>query len=494
MALFCFACHRSFAEASEVCPHDSYALTEANMEFPPSMTVASHNLEFQSCVFPGEHIRIYKTIDKDSGKTLLLETYASQIIDSGQFESHLGRRSQLSNDQIAPCLAYGALESGIHYVLSELPHGVSMAERMEQHGEMKADKVVHLFNQMLGIMNDLKSSGIFHGNVMPASCIFVDDPKIPDKLILTSMALPGSCFVNLSGPVAENVSPLYLSPERVEGQSASELSEIYSVGALMYEALTGLPAYSGKSLEELHSKHLQEQLLPLRGVAPELAIPAMLDNLTIRALNKDPRGRYTSFEVMQKEILYAAKESRIYLPAGANTKYSPSVFTEQSSEAPEVHEEEQDLEAKRVAEEAAKVKEEERKIDEEIQGKVKDLSKSFSMLAVVAAVVVIGAVSILFYQGSDEDKGPLWVKLMWEQQMSSADSALKSKNYESAVTSYEQALKTTDSIKDNDERAVKSLTGLLKAYEGKGDKANVEQMRKRLEEIEQSHLKTIEKE
>lgn len=497
MTLFCFACHRSFDEELTSCPQDSFQLVESNFEYPPEMQIDEYSLAFEACLFPGEHTRIYRTRDSKTGNGLLLETYASQIIDNNQFEKYLAKASQVNVDGVASCLKYGALDSGVHYVLSEYPYGKSITTKLDEPGAMSSELTVHIINQTLVSLIALRNKGLFEGNLMPANCLIAEDDNVPNRLFLTGVNLPEECFNQeksaQTGFKSETVSALYVSPERFTGGGISEASEVYAVGALMFECLTGIPAFSGRTMEEVRKKHQEEQLLPLRGLAPELDIPALLDSMVLKALSKAPSGRFGTYELMQKELLFAAKESRIYLPGSEKSKYQPSVFAEQSSEPPEVHEE-IDYEAKRVAEKEAKIKEEEKEIDEEIQAKVKDLSKSFSMLSVVALIVVIGAASILLYQGSDEDKGPLWVKLIWEQQMSSADSSMKAGKYAEAILNYEQALNTSDGIKDSDERAVKSLNGLLKAYEGNKDTAKVSQTRRRLEEIEKSHLQYIEKE
>lgn len=495
MALFCCACQRTFDQQITDCPYDSFALIEANFDFPPSMTVGSHNLTFEGCLFPGEHIRAYAVRDQGNAETLLFETFASQIIDAEQFKRHLSNLKSLTHDNLAPVIDFGTLGEGLYYVLSDYPYGENLAERLAKKGELSPELVVHMFNQLLNVLGALKDKGMVHGNIMPAAITFVEDSRMANKLQLVRMSLPESCFTAEAGARAEYISPLYLAPERVRGENACEATEIYSMGALMYECLSGMPAYTDVSVEALEQKHTAEHILPLRGVAPELDIPALLDNLSLRALSKDSRGRYQSYADMQKELLHAAKESRIYLPTGATSAYAPSVLGgDQATTPPELHQEEVDFSKKAAEEEAAKIKEEEEKLDAEIEEKAKGLQSSFMLLAVLAVVAIVGGLSIFFYQGSNEDKGALYVKLSWEEQMSAGDDAVKAQSYDKAIASYEEALATAGDIDDDKERAVKALTGLLKAYEGKGDKAQVEKTRARLVDIEKQHLKEIESE
>lgn len=494
MALFCFACHRTFDQQITECPFDSFALIEANFDYPPSMTVGSRSLTFESCLFPGEHIRSYAVRDQGNAETLLFETYASQIIEPEYFKNHLSNLKSLTHDNLAPVLDFGTLGEGLYYVLSDYPYGENLDEKLVKNGQLSPQLTVHLFNQLLNVLGALKEKGMVHGNIMPTAITLVEDSRMADKLKLVRMSLPESCFTREAGTRAEYISPLYLAPERVRGQNSCEATEIYSMGALMYKCLSGMPPYTDISVEALELQHTAEHILPIRGVAPELDIPALLDILALRALSKDLRGRYQSYGDMQKELLHAAKESRIYLPTGASSSYAPSVLGEQATTPPELHEEEEDFSKKAAEEEAAKIKEEEAKLDAEIEEKAKGLQSSFMLLAVLAVIAIVGGVSIFFYQGSNEDKGALYVKLSWEEQMSAGDDAVKAKSYDKAIASYEEALATAGDIDDDKERAVKALTGLLKAYEGKGDKAQVDKTRARLVEIEKQHLKEIESE
>lgn len=499
MSLFCKACHRIIEKQALVCNHDSFELVNAKIEFPPFMGIGKLSLQFEGCIIPGEKIRFYKTVESNTGASLLFETYSSEIIDNSKFEEHLSKVAQLQHTNISKTIEYGALESGIHYVVSKYPYGKSLAALMDSQGEIKPDIAVHLFNQLLDGLIALNQNGLMHGNLMPANCFVVEDPEIPNKLELSGISLPKNCFTHLTDETySEVVSPMYLSPERIEGGKAKVASEIYSVGAMMYEALTGLPAYTGRSAEDLHKKHIEAQLLPLRGVAPELDIPALIESLVLRALNRNEAGRFASFEEMQKQLLYAAQESRIYLPKVASKNYTPDVFHEQSDKPPEIPKSDEEIEAEREAqrakEEEEEIKAEAAEIDQQIEVKAKEMKSSMMLLMALIAVMGIGGAAFLFSQGSDEDKGSVLTKQMWEQKMSAGDTALDEKKYDQAISTYNEALTSAEDIEDDNAKKIETLSKLLKAYEGKGNKAKVESLRKELEKLEKARLKKIETE
>ena len=491
MSLFCRGCHKVVDNDVASCPHDAFNLVEANLEFPPSMTIGDLSLNFETCLFPGEHIRSYKVVDSNAAKYRLLRTYASEIIVESHFNEFCGKLIGIENDTISGCIKYGAIESGIFYILSDYPIGNTVSSMLHQHGELNAALTVQIFSQLLDALIILRDQGIYHGNVMPDNCIIVEDPRIPNKLILSGISLPKACFSTNALP--EDVSPFYQSREILAGGSPTESTEIYSVGAMMYEALTGLPVFSAGSVEQLIELHASGEVLTLRGVAPDIDIPGMIEEVVLRALNKNQAGRFAKFEDMKKELLYAAKESRIYLPTGA-TNYEPELFSRQQDKPPEIHREDAEIEAEKQQAEEEKAKEEESQVQKEIKGEVLQVKKSFMALAIVVVVLVIGGASLLLNQGSNEDKAPLWEKMSWEDKISQGDDALKSKKYDEAILSYENALDTAKDIKDDDGRKLKTLRQLVKAYEGKGNESKVKQLKQQMEAIEKSHIKEIEAE
>ena len=92
---------------------------------------------------------------------------------------------------------YGALPTGQHYILSELPQGETLLEALKTDGEMKAKICVYVADQILDALIALKKEGIFHGNVMPSKCLLIQDAKKANLLKLGGISIPDKCFNNL---------------------------------------------------------------------------------------------------------------------------------------------------------------------------------------------------------------------------------------------------------------------------------------------------------
>lgn len=389
MAWFCYACHRIYDTEKTNCAYDSYGLAEADCELPAPLELDGMNFEFQRCIFPGENFKVYVARDTKTYENYNFSIISSKIIFEPNFNAWFAKLSNIKHEHLISCIKYGALPNGDYYVLSERPAGETLLEALQTDGEMKAKICVFVADQLLDTLIDLKKQDIFHGNLMPSKCLLVEEHDKPNLLKVGGLSPPDKCFTNLEDKPGkrypEIVSPLYISPERVKGEAPSEASEIYSVGAVMYECLSGIPAYSAKTREELLKKHEEGQLLPLRGVAPELAIPELIDNFILKAMSKEPKNRFSSFEEMKERLLDAAEGSRIYVLEDDDTEFMPPVIYKRLTQENPVL----TLEKIQEIEEAQKEAEEEQKVKAELQEKAEESKNSSNMLFGLAIVIAI---------------------------------------------------------------------------------------------------------
>lgn len=104
----------------------------------------------------------------------------------------------------------------------------------------------------------------------------------------------------------------YLPPEQAAGKGSTIRSDIYSMGILMYELLTGQVPYKGDNAVEIALKHLKEPLPSIRKILPEL--PQSIENIILKATAKNPQNRYKDAREMHQDIITALDESRINEP------------------------------------------------------------------------------------------------------------------------------------------------------------------------------------
>ncbi len=405
MAQFCYACHRISEEKKDDCDYDSFELKEADCTLPESIELDGQKFEFLECTFPGENIKAYRVRDVENYDNYLYASINSDIVNNEEFDAWFSARAKFRHENVLSCIKYGALPTGQHYILSELPQGETLLEALKTDGEMKAKICVYVADQILDALIALKKEGIFHGNVMPSKCLLIQDAKKANLLKLGGISIPDKCFNNLEDKpdkrFPETVSPLYISPERAEGAPPCEKSEIYSVGALMYECFSGIPAYTADSHEKLLKAHKEGHVLPLRGVAPELDIPAMLDDLVLKAMSKDPKDRFDSFEHMSAHLMEAAERSRIYVleDEEKDRKFMPPVIYKRlTQENPVLTEEAIERMEQIKEEEKLKAEQEAARERAELRHTARELNKTNKALIVVSVVAIFCVIYLLLKQ------------------------------------------------------------------------------------------------
>ena len=223
-------------------------------------------------------------------------------------------------------------DSGISipFIVMELIDGDTLSALLRRDGPMSPDQAVSLTSRVLEALEHSHAAGIIHrdikpGNVMVTStgAVKVMDFGIARAVDETSHGLTQTAVV--IGTAA------YLSPEQASGRSVDPRSDLYSVGCLLYELLTGRPPFVGESQISVAYQHVRETAAPPSSVNP--AIGAALDAVVMRALAKDPDDRYQTAMQMRLDLDQAAT-GRPPAPAAAPPVVEPTVVTPPTTEAP----------------------------------------------------------------------------------------------------------------------------------------------------------------
>jgi serine/threonine protein kinase len=176
------------------------------------------------------------------------------------------------------------------YIVLEFIEGPSLAELIEQSGRLAPDRVIQLMRQTARGLNAAWKLGIVHRDLKPANILLTrgGDAKLSDL---------GLAFVMGAGaPQPPGAgTPLYAAPEQCFApEKVDQRSDLYSLGATFYHALTGSPPFDGTSMNEVMHQHANEAPVPPHQRAP--GIPVGLSAIVLRLLGKEPEYRYPSYE------------------------------------------------------------------------------------------------------------------------------------------------------------------------------------------------------
>ncbi len=196
-----------------------------------------------------------------------------------------------------------------HFIVMEYIQGKTLKQYIQQFSPISPAKAVQIMRQLTSAISHAHEHHIIHRDIKPQN-ILMDEQgnvKITDFGIATTLSATSYTKTNtVIGTVH------YLSPEQARGGISSHKSDIYALGIVLYELLTGELPFSGESAVSIALKHLQSETPSVR--AFNASIPQSLENVVIRATAKDPRHRYNSVEEMGADLETALSVSRMNEP------------------------------------------------------------------------------------------------------------------------------------------------------------------------------------
>ncbi len=247
--------------------------------------------------------RVYKARQRSVTRHVALKIIDFQPETDGDFLKRFTREAEviamLEHIHILPIYGYGIEGSYAYFAMRLVPHG-SLADRLQQ-APLPLEDVVDLFTQIASGLGYMHSQGVIHRDLQPENILLDDNGSI--YLSDFGLAQSAETTLDLPSDALHLVgSPAYIAPELIEGAGANHLSDIYSLGVILYEMLTGRLPFELKqdAPATLWYRHLHEAPPPPCSINPN--IPASVEAIVLRALSKNPRERWSSADEMALEL------------------------------------------------------------------------------------------------------------------------------------------------------------------------------------------------
>ena len=224
-----------------------------------------------------------------------------------RFRREARAMSHLSHPHTARVFLYGQLEDGACYFVMEYLAGRNLAQTVRAEGPMEVERAINVMVPVCGALEEAHTQGIVHRDLKPENIFLTtqggiaDYPKVLDfglaKVTEREMR-PGSLILTQEGMVFG--TPEFMSPEQARGEKLDGRSDIYSLGIIMYELLTGKLPFDASQPMEFIQKHIKEQPIPLSRRAPNRVWPSGMWEVLDKALAKKPIDRFqTANELAQ---------------------------------------------------------------------------------------------------------------------------------------------------------------------------------------------------
>jgi serine/threonine protein kinase/predicted Zn-dependent protease len=269
--------------------------------------------------------RVYKAADHELGITVVLKMIRPDLssrphmVEQFRKETLLGR--SISHENVVRIHDLGEINK-IKYISMDFIKGENLLELIQTSGTLSLATCLQIAIQVCHALKAAHQKGIVHQDLKPQN-IMVDNSG---RVFVTDFGLARSLSVSRARPSDKSYgTPKYFSPEQARGQESDQRSDIYSLGAVLYEMTTGTAPFKADTVETYIQKHTTERPAPPSRINP--AIPPACEKIILKCLEKKKEDRYQSVDELLRDLEIQKKQSHI---AGAGTgikKWQTAVLT-----------------------------------------------------------------------------------------------------------------------------------------------------------------------
>jgi serine/threonine-protein kinase len=239
---------------------------------------------------------------------VLHKQYATDDAFVQRFRLEAQRAANLSHPNIVGIYDTGQEES-TYFIVMELVEGRTLREVLQSEGALLPRRAAEIAAEVAAALEVAHRGGVIHRDEKPGNIMLTADGSVKVADFGISRAMDDSEELTKTGAVIGTAT--YFSPEQAQGAPADERSDIYSLGVVLYEMLTGIPPFSGESTVAVAYQHVSEFAHPPSALNHD--VPPALDAIVMKAMDKDPAARYQSAAEMRADLL---RFLRGELPAG----------------------------------------------------------------------------------------------------------------------------------------------------------------------------------
>ena len=240
---------------------------------------------------------VYRAQDLLLNRPVAVKILHEQFRSDTEFIDKFNREAQaaarLSHPNIVNIYDVGVMDDA-HYIVMEYVPGRTLKDKIKQEGRLSVEEALHIAKDIASALANAHANNLVHCDIKPHNILMMPDgsAKVADFGIARAVT---ESTMTYSGNVVGSVH--YFSPEQAKGTMITPKSDVYSLGVVLYEMLTGTLPFTGETPVSIAMKHLQDEPLSVRQIDP--SIPPVVEAIVTRAMSKDPAMRPDAAELMQ---------------------------------------------------------------------------------------------------------------------------------------------------------------------------------------------------
>ena len=311
-----------------------------------------------------------------------------------RFQREALSASSLSHPNIVEVYDVGE-DNGSYYIVMEYIEGKHLKQLLKKRGSLTLTEVVDIMLQVTDGMGAAHDSYIIHRDIKPQNIMILENGLIKITDFGIAMALNSTQLTQTNSVMG---SVHYLPPEQASGKGATIQSDVYSMGILMYELLTGSLPFRGDNAVEIALKHIKNPFPSVREKLPN--IPQSIENIILKATAKNVKNRYADANEMHEDLKTALSDERINEPkiefeyAEDGEEVTPKRKMEEPKKIDEIEDKEPVKQEKTILDDTVEIKT--KKITEDDMAKRKKENKFLLFLAIMFTALIVIVTTLVF--------------------------------------------------------------------------------------------------
>jgi serine/threonine protein kinase len=325
----CPTCHLTVSSSVTRCPNDGTSLlteTEVGSRF-------ADQYEIVSVVATGGMGIVYEALHIALNQKVAIKMMQTERLDDARvkrFRKEAESLTALEHANIIHVRDYGLTENGQPYMVLDFVEGMSLSELINQRGPLSAELALDIFAQIASALAHAHDRGVLHRDLKPGNIMICETrgqrpiAKLIDFGIAKDLHSGPERGLTATGEVLG--SPAYMSPEQTSGSKIDQGTDIYSLGCVMFEALTGTPPFHGATAIDIIFQQINSEA-PLLKERSRSNFPQALEEIVAQALQKDPQKRqHSMIELYDQLTEVAIRQKKTNTNAAPGELKKPSSF------------------------------------------------------------------------------------------------------------------------------------------------------------------------
>lgn len=315
----CPKCGMERQPSTRVCPADGTVLGDGEPASNNPLSTLSEKYEFLGETGRGGMAVIYKAKNRATGRMVAIKKLiAATLTETAflRFQQEAKAITSLRHPNIIMVHEFGVAEDGEPYMVMDFIEGSNLGQLIKDKGHLTVEESMHRFIQLCDALQHAHSAGVLHRDLKPGNVMLSStdgsfaDARLVDFGIAKLMAQEGEEAEKLTMTGQLFGSPPYMSPEQCRGFELDARTDIYSMGCVMFEALTGKVPIRGETILETIMMQVSQAAPSMKEVRPDLEFPTILEAIIAKTLAKDAADRYQSMRELMVALMEAGLEMR----------------------------------------------------------------------------------------------------------------------------------------------------------------------------------------